>query len=504
MISTSSPAATASSLATAAGLASAGTGAFRSLAGPATVQAKDGRISGRVTAATDHKPLRGICVLTVRTSGNGRFTQTHTSSSGRYQTPRMPAGRYLVAFLPGCGNKGNWTIQIYKSNSKPTAVRVRAGKTTTGINVALSLGGEISGTITSAGGKKLSGICVSPVSTKAVSSGGGLLIAGVGESRGVYHLHSVPAGSYKVLFQGCGLTSPYAPVWWRHAATYQAGATVRVKAGKSVTGINVTMPVGGVISGTVTNAASAPVPGICVSAGPAGNGNSGFFFGGDATTNSTGQYKVEGLPAGSYQVQFQTGCGNNGNYVPATSATIAVQLGGTYTENVTLEPGARVSGTVTSQATGKPLGGICVIMWSDSFNYDGGFVTSRADGSHVGSYVINNQVPPGTYYLAFFGGCGNTGSYGQVAYNSPSPYSLGAGHDSQLRAGGHPERCRAAGRCHHRRDRDQPRQAADRDLRRADRRRPAAGAGRDGERQLPGHQPAARPVPDDFQLRLRD
>ena len=58
-------------------------------------------------------------------------------------------------------------------------------------------------------------------------------------------------------------------------------------------------------------------------------------------------------------------------------------------------------------------------MWSDSDNYGGDFVSTRADGS----YVINNQVPPGTYYLAFLGGCGNSGSYGQVAYNSPSPYS---------------------------------------------------------------------------------
>jgi hypothetical protein len=32
-------------------------------------------------------------------------------------------------------------------------------------------------------------------------------------------------------------------------------------------------------------------------------------------------------------------------------------------------------------------------------------------------------VPPGTYFVMYFGGCGNTGSYGPAGYHSPSPYS---------------------------------------------------------------------------------
>ena len=104
-----------------------------------------------------HKALRGICVEAVRTSGNN-FTMTKTGKNGLYTTGRVPAGRYAVVFFPGCGNNGNWLAQVYKNN-KLAAVRVRAGKTTTGVNAVLRLGGEISGTVTNTSGKKLSNIC---------------------------------------------------------------------------------------------------------------------------------------------------------------------------------------------------------------------------------------------------------------------------------------------------------------------------------------------------------
>lgn len=418
LISTSSPAATAASIATALGLPSAGTGAFRTIAEPETVAATDGHIAGTVTT-TARRPLRGICVQAIRTTGNG-FSMTSTGSNGHYTTGRLPAGRYAVFFFPGCGNNGNWIPQVYKNNPvTPTLVRVRAGQTTTGINAALALGGEISGTVTNASGKRLAEICVGPVSTKAVSTGSfAITLLGTGTA-GTYHVHGVPPGSYKVLFEPCGPTSPYAAVWWHDAATYNSGQALTLKRGQKVTGINATMPVGGVISGTVTDAGNNPLSGICVSA----QANTSDFITpttfGQATTSATGQYEIEGLSAHSYQVQAQVGCGNNGDYVPAASSTLTVQLGGTYTQNFTMQASASVAGTVTSKATGQPVAGICVTMWSDSFNYGGGFAVTKADGT----YVIDNQVPTGTYYVAFSGGCGNMGNYGRAAYDSPSPFS---------------------------------------------------------------------------------
>lgn len=420
LISTSSPAATAASLATAVGLPSAATGAFRAIAEPATVQASAGHIAGTVTT-TARRPLSGICVEAIQSTGNG-FSMISTGKNGHYATGRLPAGRYIVFFSPGCGNNGNWIPQLYKNNpAKPTLVRVRAGQTTAGINAALALGGEISGTVTNSSGNRLGGICVGPVSTQQVTSGNVSFSLLSTSSSGTYHVHSVAAGSYKMLFQPCGLTSPYAAVWWHNAPTYKAGQTLTLKHAQKITGINATMPVGGVISGTVTDASNNPLAGICVFAQATTSDFITATTFGQATTSATGQYEIEGLSAGRYQIQAdsQAGCGNNSDYVPATSGTVAVQLGGTYTQDFSLQLSASVAGTVTSQATGKPLAGICVTMWSDSFDYGGGFAVTGADGS----YLINNQVPTGTYYLAFFGGCGNKGNYGQAAYDSPSPNS---------------------------------------------------------------------------------
>lgn len=427
VINTSSPAAAASSLATALGLPSAGARSFRQLAEPASaaVTAKDGRIAGQVTAPS-HRPLSGICVVAEPDSASTSFSMTRTDKHGRYLTRRVRPGRYFVIFFPGCGNNGNWLVQAYKSNTSPTGVRVRPGKTTGGINQVLKLGGEISGSIANAKGARLGGMCVEPLPTALLSGTGNgafLIVSGPASANGVYHLHSVASGTYKILFDPCG-ESVYAPQWWRNAAGYPSARTLRVRPGQHVNGVDAIMHIGGMITGTVTDAHGNPLKGICVNVNNTSDQSQSFFFSynQEPVTNAAGQYVAEGLPAGKYQLQFDTGCGNNGNLLPATTATISVGLGGKFPDaNAVLEPGATVTGTVTSQATGKPLAGICVAMWSDSFNYEGGFVASRA--TPAGSYVINNQVPPGTYYLEFFGGCGNSGSYGQVAYDSPSPYS---------------------------------------------------------------------------------
>jgi hypothetical protein len=424
-LNVSTPATTARSLATAVGMPAAAA----SSAQPLAVQARGGRIEGIVTAKGG-KPLKGICVEAVQDSNSNteHFTQTRTGRSGRYQTLRVPAGRYLVAFLPGCGNSGNWLPQLYKDTlTKPTFVRVRAGKTTAGIDAVLKLGGEISGTITTTSGHKLAGICVAPIATSELSGNGGFFVflAGPGSSPAVYHVHSVPAGSYKILFTPCG-SSRYVTTWWHNAQSVQAARVLRVRPAQLVTGINEAMPVGGTITGTVSDVSKAPLKGICVSAYLTSPEPDVAVFtggGGPSATNSAGHYAIEGLSAGSYQVQFSTGCNNNGDYLSISSATLAVKLGVTYPGiDAVLQPGATIAGIVTSAATGKAVAGLCVLVWggppdSSPYFYTGDTVPTGADGS----YLVNNQVPPGTYYVGFSGGCGNKGSYAEAGYDSPNP-----------------------------------------------------------------------------------
>jgi hypothetical protein len=385
----------------------------------ATVAATSGgRISGIVRDPAGHG-LSGICVDAVAASGLAE-SFVHTGKGGRYETSRLPSGTYFVAFYADCGNTGNWIAQAYDNASlaRPTPVQVHRGKTTSGIGATLKLGGEISGTVTNASGAKLSGICAQPVGSS--NNYAAFFVSAISE-RGAYHLRGLPAGPYKINYIPCETSAAYAAVWWPHAATEQAAKTIHLKQRQVLGHVNEVMPIGGVISGTVTNDSNAPLAGICVYAGD------------DlATTNNAGDYKFIGLSPGSYTVQFQPGCPNNGNYLAANyPSAVNVTYGQTKSGiNIQLQTGAILSGTVTSAATSKPVSGICVSLTptSATSNYEG---SGSATTGAAGTYEFN-QMPTGTYFVQFSGGCGNAGSYSPQSYDNasvflPQPIAVKAG-----------------------------------------------------------------------------
>jgi Carboxypeptidase regulatory-like domain len=362
-----------------------------------------GHISGRVTSKAGH-PIKGICVLAFsQATGDERIATT--TRAGTYRTRSLAHGRYLVAFLPGCGNSGNWLPQIYKNQTdlaKATNVTVRAGKTTAHIDAALRLGGEITGTVVSRSGKKLSGICV--------TTGGGLIPASGVSRRGKYQVHSVSPGKHKVEFStGCGNRGNFGGVWWKNALTAAKAATIHVKAGQTIANIDVVMPPGAEISGTVTAGSSSgtPLGGICVFA--AGEGAEQNIVA-QTATRPDGTYLLKGLSTGRYLVQFFPGCNNNGNFLPANHRGAVRVTDGQVTAGIdgVLLPGGAISGVVTD-AHGKPVAGICVD--AESYN-NSGFTQTAADGS----YLVT-QLTTGRYTVSFAGGCGNGPSYAPQSYN---------------------------------------------------------------------------------------
>ncbi len=422
VINPASAATTANSLRVALGLPAIGNAA-RPLPAAAVAATSGGRISGVVRDPAG-RGLSGVCVDAVSES-TFAVSLVHTGKSGRYETSRLPAGTYVIAFYADCGNTGNWIAQAYDNASlvNPTPIRVKRGKITSGIDATLKLGGEISGTVTNAAGAKLSGICVEPVGTS--KNYAALFVSAISE-RGTYHLRGLPAGPYKISYNPCGASAAYASIWWPHAATEQAAKTIRLKQHQVLGHVNEVIPIGGVISGTVTNSSNAPLAGICVAA----SANGGFIGGTPAITSALGQYKVIGLSPAGYTVQFGTGCGNNGNYLPANyPSTVTVTYGQTKTGiDVQLPTGPIVSGTVTSASTGKPIPGICVGLNSSSAN---NYVSLTAVTGTAGTYRID-QIPTGTYEVQFNGGCGNAGSYSPQAYDNaseflPQPITVTAG-----------------------------------------------------------------------------
>lgn len=422
-INPASPATVSRSLHAALGLPTYGTG-FKPAAATTVAATHGGQVAGVVTSSSG-QALPGICVAV--TSENGfAGTFTHTSKNGHYLTGRLPSGGYVVVFSLGCGNNGNWQVEVYNEASinKPTIVGIRRGKVTGGINGRLKLGGEITGTTTNKSGARLSDICVEPVGSAAFNNFEALYVLAVSD-RGTYQLHGLPAGSYRLEMSPCGLSaSPYASVWWPGKPSARSAKSIHVKVGQTVAHINEVMPVGGVISGTVTNQSNAPVKGICALVYPVGSLSSsqGITLGGSGipVTNAAGQYKIIGLDPGSYQVQFQLGCGNSGNYLttdyPGKIKLNYGQVAGGI--NAQLLTGATLSGTVTGAATDKPVKGVCVYL-SGGAKTD--YYNPPQTTNAAGAYSFD-QMPAGTYYTIFVPGCGNAGSYAPQGYDNSSVF----------------------------------------------------------------------------------
>jgi hypothetical protein len=386
---------------------------------------KGGRISGRVTDRRGH-PLQGICVLVQQQSG-WVSDVARTGLRGLYTTAELSPGRYYAVFYAGCGNSGNWLAQVYKNTdnlAKPTVISVRAGKTTPDIDAGLRPGGEISGIVTNAAGARLSDICVQPVA--ASRSPQYQLLLGAVSRAGVFHVHGIPAGSYRMVFGPCNPASAYALVWWKNSATQQHARLIRVRNRQLVSHINEVIPLGGKIIGVVTaGTPSGPrLAGICVVALPPG----GLIFENDFTaTRANGTYTLKGLTPGRYQLQFSPGCNNGGNYLMENyPGRVAVSYGRVDAGiNGVLPLGATLSGTVTD-SRGHPLGGICVTATGGSGDQYGNGTQTAANGS----YSID-QLEAANYVVQFSGGCGNSGSYAPQGYNGanvnvPQEVAVGA------------------------------------------------------------------------------
>lgn len=411
--------------------------AVAAMAARATSAASRGAIAGTVTGRG--RPLQGICVIAY---GAG-YGQTRTTKTGHYRIAKLGPGRYFVFFFTGyCGrNSGNWLPQYYKGVNgpifrHPARVRVTAGHTTRGIDAALQLGGQISGTVRSLHGKRLPRVCVF-----AQGKDGRFFVAGNGESgrRGNYAVHSLFPGKYQVAFvpKFCGNNGNYAPQWWPDAATQRHARTIVIKRGLIVSHVDAALPPGAIISGVVRagSARGALLAGICVEVEPRSPQIFPVF---DFTrTGKDGRYRVTGLTTGRYRLSFSRGCGNNGNYLPVQRSVSVIVSQIRSGVDAFLPAGAIIKGTVTN-TKGTPVRGICVEASGRGF----GSATTNAEGKYS---II--ALPTGRYTVNYSGGCGNRGSYapqfyrGQANAGSATPVSATAGQttpgiDAVMQPGG--------------------------------------------------------------------
>jgi len=370
------------------------------------VMAPAGRIKGHVTGADTGKSISNIQVCAVKTTASSYFPDgvcTNTDGEGNYTIGGLRTGNYDVRFVPGYGeispgNYGqlNYLDQYYKgagTRSASQPVSVTAGSATAGIDAALQPGGQITGTVTDAitHDGAVAYVCALPTVTR-----GGTERCATSAADGTYTIPRLPTGSYKVRFSAYASSIGYIHQFYKGKATKKEADPVAVVAGATVTGIDAAMHKGGVIAGTVTDAAThTSLVGIEVCSGG---------YGSCDTTASDGSYELVGLPSGSYRVHFfgreamatyaDVYYHDKPTWEEAQKVTVTV---GSVTGGIDQEmhEGGRISGTVIDDTTEEPLEGISVCA-SDPDAY--GYRCSHT--GELGQYEIAG-LQPGSYLVHF-------------------------------------------------------------------------------------------------------
>lgn len=262
--------------------------------------ARGGSITGTVTNASD-QGLAGICV---RATGPGGASVVALSGpGGKYSVDGLD-GSYTLRFSD-CSGAGYLT-EYYAD--QPTAagstpVTVVFDQVTAGVNAQLTLGGSITGTVTSSGGspQPLRDICVE-------ATGPSGTVTAVTAADGTYAVRGLLSGDYSVEFVDCS-ANVYLPATYDYDPSSPGIADpVPVVVSTNTGAINAQLAVSGSISGRVTNElAGQPLRGVCVDAY-----DSGGSIVSSATTDSDGNYVVRQLTGGAFRLRF-TPC-TAGNY----------------------------------------------------------------------------------------------------------------------------------------------------------------------------------------------
>jgi hypothetical protein len=326
------------------------------------------------------EPVPGICVWQ-----NGNYRAAVTGKDGSYSIRGLAAGRYVIGFVGGCGDRGSHAPQFFPGLSNPAEAAlfsVASGQVKSGVDARLQPGGTVTGAITAAG-QPLRGACAFLAMPSALENPGinfaipWFPVAALGgyaqaQRNGTYTIRDLPPGNYYAEFGPCGATR-YAAQWFRARPVIQSASLVSVIAGARTTGISAVLRPGGSISGVVRNAAGNRLTGICATAENLAGPDP--FDDPPRAPARAGSYQISGLAPGRYAVQFGP-CSGSQRYASqwfpganseASATPVAVRSGATRRGvSVTLIRGGSVSGRVVSAATGKPPRGFCLVLATDA------------------------------------------------------------------------------------------------------------------------------------------
>jgi hypothetical protein len=263
---------------------------------------------------------------------------------------------------------------------------------------------------------------------------------------GTYTLDALAAGTYRLKFVDEAGT--YAAEYYSDKSTLATATDIVVAEAAVVTHKDASLVAAGHITGTVTNAAAAPLQSVTVIAYQNDGDGSGWVDAAYDYTGVTGTYDLTGLATGTYRIMFRTASGAyisqwyGGKPTVETATDVAVTAGATTSGiNATLAVAGHITGAARN-AAGTGLDGVSLYL-SQHVNSYGWTYVSYAATNADGTYDLGG-LATGSYRLEFGATSAYVGEYydDALSWNDAANIAVTAGAttsgiNATLAAAGH-------------------------------------------------------------------
>lgn len=421
--------------------------------------ASTGSLRGTITDPVGNPiATQDICVIASPAKVGSSFSGATSDASGHYEITGLVQGSYWVYAEDCFGSSREDVRGYYEVDGAIATLELGQGQTKAGIDVKIAPATSIAGHVYGGAGNStpLANVCVEVF--EADSPYQRLAGSASTDVDGAYTVTELRSNvAYKLEFNPCSPGSAYAADYYDGKGSFAEADILIPTVANPSTGIDGHLLAGASIAGTVTDAEGNPITtqDVCVGVSPHDNG---YSYTGNVTTNASGEYKVSGLPAGSYYVRFAD-CGEGRDDVAqyfggapneVESTLVVLSTGGAKTGvDAQLAAGTSIGGHIYDGAgTDTSLGEQCVYVNSRFPSGANGYYYSYyAETGSSGSYEVGHVAPVDGGYTVEFADCAHPathvrqyfgGSYDQRTASpvAPTTASPAQGVDAHLETGG--------------------------------------------------------------------
>lgn len=379
-------------------------------------------IAGRITL--NGEPAAGVFVgLQPQSSGSGgpfvpdrsQYLRVQTDSEGRFMFSSLVAGQYRISALaPGFASADDSPM----GNGK--MMNLADGETLESIELRLKRGAVITGRVTDSSGNPL---IEKEVQLMKMDARGKFARFSFGSSdtrtddRGVYRIHSLPGGKYKVS-AGYSAEDGFRPdmsrlyltkTFYPNTTDEKLAKVVELSEGSEASDIDIKITDAKKtfdIAGKVVEAETGkPVPGVRIGYGMLDpNGRIGGIVGIMASSDAQGEFQISGVLPGKYQVFADARFDSQASDIYSDQTPVEVSDSDVTGAEIKAHHGASVSGMAIVEGTNDPaiLKQLSNVPLSLSYPSGGPNLSIRSTRSNPDGSFRFSGVKPGKIMIRAF------------------------------------------------------------------------------------------------------